>query len=47
MLSTTKQNSVKHPALSKVDAKPYMALRNWATQCYDVPPRDDITATAR
>ena len=36
------QHYVEHPALSKVDAKPYMALRKWATQFYDVPP----TATA-
>lgn len=28
---------VEHPPLSKVDAKPYMALRRWATQLYDVP----------
>jgi hypothetical protein len=30
------ENYVEHPALSKVDAKPYMALRKWATQFYDV-----------
>lgn len=40
------QNYVEHPALSKVDAKPCKALRNWATQCYDCSPRDDIIATA-
>jgi 3-ketosteroid 9alpha-monooxygenase subunit A len=34
------QKYVERPALSKVDAKPYMALRKWATQFYDVPPRD-------
>ena len=38
------QNYVEHPALSKVDAKPYMALRKWATQFYDVPPA--VTASA-
>jgi len=32
------QNYVEHPPLSRVDAKPYMALRNWATQFYVVPP---------
>jgi 3-ketosteroid 9alpha-monooxygenase subunit A len=31
------QRYVEHPALSKVDAKPYMALRKWATRFYDVP----------
>jgi hypothetical protein len=28
---------LEHPALSKVDAKGYMALRKWATQFYEVP----------
>ncbi|MDT5181853.1 MAG: 3-ketosteroid 9alpha-monooxygenase subunit [Mycobacterium sp.] len=32
------QKYVEHPALSKVDAKPYMAMRKWATQFYEVPP---------
>ena len=32
------QKYVEHPALSKVDAKGYMALRKWATQFYDVAP---------
>jgi hypothetical protein len=32
------QTYVEHPALSKVDAKPYMALRKWAAQFYDVTP---------
>ncbi len=27
-----------------LDAKPYMALRKWATQFYDVPPA--VTASA-
>jgi 3-ketosteroid 9alpha-monooxygenase subunit A len=29
---------IEHPALSTVDAKPYLAMRKWATQCYEVPP---------
>jgi 3-ketosteroid 9alpha-monooxygenase subunit A len=29
---------VEHPPLSKVDARPYMALREWAQQFYEVPP---------
>jgi hypothetical protein len=28
----------ENPALSQVDAKPYMAMRKWATQFYEVPP---------
>lgn len=32
------QKYVEHPALSRVDAKSYMALRKWATQFYEVPP---------
>jgi hypothetical protein len=31
------QKYVERPPLAKQDAKPYMALRNWATQFYDVP----------
>jgi 3-Ketosteroid 9alpha-hydroxylase C-terminal domain len=31
------QEYIEHPALSKVDAKPYMAMRKWATQFYEVP----------
>jgi hypothetical protein len=31
------QEYVEHPALSTVDAKPYMAMRKWATQFYEVP----------
>jgi len=31
------QRYVENPALSKDDAKGYMALRKWATQFYDVP----------
>ena len=30
------QKYVEHPALSKVDAKGYMALRKWAAQFYEV-----------
>lgn len=32
------QEYIERPALSKEDAKPYMALRKWATQFYDVAP---------
>ena len=31
------QKYVEHPALAKIDAKPYMAMRKWATQFYEVP----------
>ena len=31
------QEYIEHPALSKIDAKPYMAMRKWATQFYEVP----------
>ena len=39
------QEYIEHPALSKVDAKPYMAMRKWATQFYEVPatPPGDAT----
>jgi 3-ketosteroid 9alpha-monooxygenase subunit A len=37
---------IERPALSKIDAKPYMALRKWATQFYDVPPSGDVTVSA-
>ena len=30
------QKYVEHPPLAKIDAKPYMAMRKWATQFYDV-----------
>ena len=35
------------PALAKVDAKPYMAMRKWATQFYEVPatPPDQVPAS--
>jgi 3-ketosteroid 9alpha-monooxygenase subunit A len=29
---------VEHPALAQQDARPYGALRKWATQFYEVPP---------
>ncbi|MEZ0049062.1 3-ketosteroid 9alpha-monooxygenase subunit A [Mycobacterium sp. MAA66] len=32
------QKYVEHPPLAKVDAKPYMAMRKWATRFYEVPP---------
>src|SRR5690606_15826334 len=32
------QKYVENPALSRVDAKPYMALRKWAQQFYEVAP---------
>ena len=31
------QEYVEHPALSKIDAKPYMAMRKWASQFYEAP----------
>jgi hypothetical protein len=34
------QRYVENPALSKDDAKGYMALRKWATQFYEVPPTE-------
>ena len=40
------QEYVERPPLSKVDAKPYMALRQWATQFYEVPPAADAVAQA-
>jgi phenylpropionate dioxygenase-like ring-hydroxylating dioxygenase large terminal subunit len=33
------QRYVEHPALARQDAKPYKALRAWAQQFYDEPPR--------
>jgi hypothetical protein len=32
------QEYIEHPALSAVDAKPYMAMRKWATQFCEVAP---------
>ncbi len=40
------QEYIERPALSKEDAKPYMALRKWATQFYDVAPTHEQTASA-
>jgi hypothetical protein len=31
------QEYIERPALAKIDAKPYMAMRKWATQFYEVP----------
>lgn len=36
------QRYIQNPALSKVDAKPFMTLRKWATQFYDVPPTEAV-----
>ena len=40
------QEYVERPPLSKVDAKPYMALRQWATQFYELQPAADAVAQA-
>ncbi|MFW0785807.1 Rieske 2Fe-2S domain-containing protein [Gordonia sp. CPCC 206044] len=32
------QKYVERPPLARIDAKPYMAMRRWATQFYEVPP---------
>ena len=29
------QKYIERPSLSKIDAKPYMAMRKWATQFYE------------
>jgi hypothetical protein len=31
------QEYIENPPLAKIDAKPYMALRKWAQQFYEVP----------
>jgi phenylpropionate dioxygenase-like ring-hydroxylating dioxygenase large terminal subunit len=36
------QEYVEHPPLSPRDAKPYLSLRKWAKQFYDVPPVDAV-----
>jgi hypothetical protein len=41
------QEYVEHPALSKVDAKLYMAMRKWATQFYDVPATRSVRCPRR
>ena len=40
------QEYVERPALAKQDAKPYMALRRWATQFYEIPPPEGIVTPA-
>jgi hypothetical protein len=40
------QEYIERPALSKIDAKPYMALRRWAAQFYDLPPSESVSAAA-
>jgi phenylpropionate dioxygenase-like ring-hydroxylating dioxygenase large terminal subunit len=40
------QEYIEHPPLAKVDAKPYMAMRRWAQQFYEVPaPGDPVRTT--
>jgi 3-ketosteroid 9alpha-monooxygenase subunit A len=41
------QEYIERPALAKVDAKPYMAMRKWATQFYEVPatPPGEVPAS--
>ena len=34
------QKYVERPALAKIDAIPYMAMRKWATQLYEVPANE-------
>jgi len=36
------QEYVEHPPLSRVDAPPFRAMREWATQFYDVPPTEAV-----
>ena len=31
---------VEHPALAQIDAKPYGAMRKWARQFYELPPKE-------
>ncbi|WP_395307401.1 Rieske 2Fe-2S domain-containing protein [Mycobacterium sp. AMU20-3851] len=38
------QKYVERPSLSKIDAKPYMAMRRWAEQFYEVPPVEKTNA---
>ncbi|WP_109530756.1 MULTISPECIES: aromatic ring-hydroxylating oxygenase subunit alpha [Nocardia] len=40
------QKYVERPPLSPKDAKPYLSLRKWATQFYDVPPADATSTSA-
>lgn len=41
------QKYVENPPLAKIDAKPYMAMRKWARQFYEVPttPPREVPAT--
>jgi 3-ketosteroid 9alpha-monooxygenase subunit A len=39
------QEYVERPPLAKQDAKPYLALRQWATQFYEVPPEEPAVST--
>jgi 3-ketosteroid 9alpha-monooxygenase subunit A len=38
------QEYIERPPLAKVDAKPYMAMRKWATQFYEVPPTHAVAS---
>jgi hypothetical protein len=38
------QEYIERPPLAKIDAKPYMAMRKWATQFYEVPPKDTVAS---
>jgi 3-ketosteroid 9alpha-monooxygenase subunit A len=40
------QEYVDRPPLAKHDAKPYMALREWATQFYQIPPSHEAATPA-
>ncbi len=37
------QEYIEHPMMAVQDAKPYTALRRWATQFYEVPPTEAAT----
>ena len=41
------QEYIENPPLAKIDAKPYMALRKWAQQFYDIPatPPGEVPAS--
>lgn len=39
------QKYIEKPSLSKIDAKPYMAMRKWATQFYHVTPETSAVST--
>jgi 3-ketosteroid 9alpha-monooxygenase subunit A len=40
------QHYVEKPPLAKIDAEPYMAMRQWAKQFYEVPPADAVASNA-